>query len=97
METSRAEHVETNLEKVETTGINAAMALDVIHQQSKETVSEPYRLGAASKFAKTVNTHDAKNQIPTLIQPAFPMLNVCDERFLCRIAKKLGCQFCAEK
>ena len=97
---THAGHIGTKLDEIETAGTNAAVALDVIHQQSKETVSEPYTSSPASiltEFDKTVSIHEANNQISTLIQPAFPTLNVCDRRFLCRMAKKLGCQFCAKE
>ena len=98
--TSHAGHIGTKLDEAETAGTNAAAVLDVIHQQSKETVSEPYTSSVASiltKFDRTLIIHEAKDQIDTLIHPAFPTLDVCDRRFLCRIAKKLGCQFCAKE
>ena len=97
---THAGHIGTKLDEAETAGTNAAVALDVIHQQSKVAVSEPYTSSVASiltKFDKTLIIHEAKDQIDTLIHPAFPKLDVCDRRFLCRIAKKLGCQFCAKE
>ena len=99
MDTLHARHSATKLEGAGIAGTNAPVIFEVIHQQSKETVSEPNRSGSASiftKFGKTANTHDVKYQIHTLIQPAFPTVDVCDRRFLCRMAKKLGCQFCVE-
>ena len=90
MLSTHAGHIGTKLEEVETVGTDPAVVLDVIRQQSRETVSEPYTSNLAS-------IHEAKDQITTLIQPAFPTLNVCDRRFLCRMAKKLGCQFCAKE
>ena len=96
-----AGHIATKLKEVETTETNAAVALDVIHQQSKETVSEPFYTSSPAsiltEFDKTVSIHEAKNKIITVIQPAFPKLDVCDRRFLCRMAKKLGCRFCADE
>ena len=90
MLSTHAGHIGTKLEEVETVGTDPAVVLDVIRQQSRETVSEPYTSNLAS-------IHEAKDQITTLIQPAFPTLNVCDRRFLCRMANKLGCQFCAKE
>ena len=100
MLSTHAGHIGTKLEEVEAVGTDPAVVLDVIRPQSRETVSEPYTSNLASiltGFDKTVSIHEAKNQITSLIQPAFATLNVCDRRFLCRMAKKLGCQFCAKQ
>ena len=58
------------------------------------------RSGFASNLTqsgKMVKIQEAENQITTLIRPSLPVLDICDQRFFCRMAKKLGCQFCAEK
>ncbi len=40
---------------------------------------------------------EAVNQSTTLKRSSMPILNICDQRFLCRMAKKLGCHYCANK
>ena len=47
--------------------------------------------------AETSEIHESVNQSTSLMRPSIPLLSICDQRFLCRMAKKLGCQFCANK
>ena len=49
-----------------------------------------------TESGKMVKIQEAENQITTLIRPSLPVLDICDHRFFCRMAKKLGCQFCAK-
>ena len=46
---------------------------------------------------KTVEIRAATNQLITSVQRVVPGLDCCDQLFLCRIAKKLGCRLCADK
>jgi len=61
------------------------------------SVNSRDRDSRATKFGKMVKIQKAVNQITTPMQPSQLTLDICDQRFLCRMAKKLGCQFCAKK
>lgn len=56
--------------------------------------------GSRSTFPemrKTVEIREASSWVITSVRPADPGLDCCDQLFLCRMAKKLGCRFCADK
>ena len=68
-------------------------------ETAKEAVREIQKSGFANnlaEFGKMVKIHAAENELTTLMLSSQPV-DICDQRFLCRMAKKLGCQFCAEK
>lgn len=70
-------------------------------ETAKKAVRELHRSGCASNLtecSKTVKIQEAENQITSLMRPTQPVLDFCqNQRFVCRMAKKLGCQFCAKK
>ena len=43
------------------------------------------------------SAQETANLIVTPMPPSQPVLDICDQRFLCRMAKMLGCQFCAKE
>ena len=46
---------------------------------------------------KAVEIREAKNRVITPVRRADPGLDCCDQLFVCRMAKKLGCRFCADE
>ena len=51
----------------------------------------------ADKSGKRMKIQEAENEITERMRPSLAVLDICDQRFLCRMAKKLGCQFCAKQ
>ena len=88
------------LEESELAEKSAVVALFDTHEAAQEAVRELQRSGLASNLTecgKRVKIQKAENQITTLMRPSQPVLSICDQRFFCRMAKKLGCQYCAKK
>ena len=91
-------HAGREAEEAETAEESAVVVLYDTHEQAEEAISNLQRSEFASnltEFGKMVKIHEAEKQITTLMQPSLPVLDICDQHFLCRMAKKLGCQFCA--
>ena len=94
-------HIAERLEETETAEKSAVIALYDTPEAAEKAIRELPRLGCASnltEFGKRWMIQEAENQIPTLVQSSQPVLDFCrNQRFICRMAKKLGCQICARK
>lgn len=64
-----------------------------------ETVYEFQTLGFSklTDSGKMEKMQKAERQIIPLMPPSESALDICHQRIICRMAKKLGCQFCATK
>ena len=97
---AHAGQIAEKLEESESAGTSAVLAPDDTHESAGKAVRELQRSEIASNvtvFGKTVKVQDVVNEITPLMRSSQPVLDICDQRFFCRMAKKLGCQFCAEK
>ena len=93
--------MENNLEESETEDKSMIVTLFDNREAAEEAVRELQKSGRASKlnvFGKMLEIQEAENRITTLMRPSPPVVDFCrNQHFLCRMAKKLGCQFCAKK
>ena len=90
-------HIAAEREGAATAESFAVVALCNSHHQGAESATECRPSGVASnliEFGRMGRVHEAVNLSPARAQPA--VLDCCDQRLICRVAKKLGCRFCAE-
>ena len=96
---AHAGQIAEKLEESETAQTSAVVALDDTQEAAEEAVREIQKSGFANNFTafgKMVKIHVAENELTKVMRSSQPV-DICDQRFLCRMAKKLGCQFCVEK
>ena len=65
--------------------------------EGSQTTAKSAAVARSDKSGERIKIQEAENQITDRMRPSLAVLDICDQRFLCRIAKKLGCQFCAKK
>jgi len=65
--------------------------------EESEMTAKSAVVALCDKSGERIKIQEAENQITERMRPSLTVLDICDQRFLCRIAKKLGCQFCAKK
>jgi hypothetical protein len=97
---AHAGHVSATMAESATAEMSTIVVVGNNYEESEEGVRELQRSGFACdliEFGQMVKSQETENQIATLIGPSQSALDVCDRRFVCRMAKKLGCQLCAKK
>ena len=65
--------------------------------EESEMTAKSAVVAPCDKSGEKIKIQEAENQITERMRPSLTVLDICDQRFLCRMAKKLGCQFCAKK
>ena len=93
-------HIAEKSEESKTADKSAVIAVYDTHVEAEEAVRELQISGFArnlTEFGKMVKIQEAENQITTLMMPSQLALDICNQHFLCRMAKKLGCQFCVQQ
>ena len=68
-------------------------------EAAEETIYEFQRLGFSklSESGKMKKIQNAEREIIPLMPHSESVLDICNQRIICRMAKKLGCQFCVTK
>lgn len=95
---AHAGHIADKLEESEMAEKSAVVARHDAHEAADESIYVRQRSGFASNLIKMVNIPEAEYQIITLMETSQQDIDFCrNTHFLCRLAKKLGCQFCAKK
>ena len=64
--------------------------------EASETTAKSAVVVLCDKSGERMKIQEAENQITERLRPSLAVLDTCDQRFLCRMAKKLGGQFCAK-
>ena len=65
--------------------------------EESETTAKSAVVALCDKSGERMKIQEAENEITERMRPSLAVLDICDQRFLCRMAKKLGCQFCAKQ